>query len=142
MVNPMIDEFKSLYNNLNIDNISDIRKVYAQDIIFVDPFHKIEGIESLESYFRGMYQNAKDIHFDFIETVKQDDSYVIFWNMRLAHKKINQGHTYTVPGSSHIKVNQNNQVIYHRDYFDAGSMLYEKLPVLRSIISWIKKRMQ
>jgi hypothetical protein len=29
-------------------------------------------------------------------------------------------------------------VCYHRDYFDAGEMLYENLPVVGRVIRWIK----
>jgi hypothetical protein len=33
---------------------------------------------------------------------------------------------------------QDNKVIYHRDYLDLGSMLYEQLPFIGKLISWLK----
>ncbi|QHF41154.1 transcriptional regulator [Pseudomonas sp. S34] len=29
----------------------------------------------------------------------------------------------------------------HRDYFDAGALLYEHLPVLSRAIAWLKRRL-
>ncbi len=33
-----------------------------------------------------------------------------------------------------------DKVYRHRDYFDAGAMLYEHLPVLGRVVSWLKRR--
>jgi hypothetical protein len=32
-------------------------------------------------------------------------------------------------------------VYLHRDYFDAGALLYEHLPVLGTLIGWLKRRL-
>jgi limonene-1,2-epoxide hydrolase len=42
-----------------------------------------------------------------------------------------------VQGISHLKFLE-NQVIYHRDYFDLGEMVYEHVPVLGKIVRFIK----
>jgi hypothetical protein len=34
-----------------------------------------------------------------------------------------------------------DKVYRHRDYFDAGALLYEHLPVLGRVIAWLKRRM-
>lgn len=34
-----------------------------------------------------------------------------------------------------------HKVYRHRDYFDAGSLIYEHLPVLGRAIAWLKRRM-
>ena len=33
------------------------------------------------------------------------------------------------------------RVYRHRDYFDAGALLYEHLPLLGSVIAWLKRRL-
>ncbi|HDY7901818.1 TPA: nuclear transport factor 2 family protein, partial [Vibrio vulnificus] len=45
-----------------------------------------------------------------------------------------------VKGVSHLKF-EAGKVIYHRDYFDLGEMLYENLPLLGGIIRAIKQRL-
>jgi hypothetical protein len=46
----------------------------------------------------------------------------------------------TIHGSSHLRFNAVHQVIYHRDYWDAAEELYEKIPVLGSLMRLIKRK--
>jgi hypothetical protein len=61
--------------------------------------------------------------------------------MTLAHSKMNGGKPYIVPGITHLKTNEEGQISYHRDYYDAGQMLYEQIPLIRNIIRLIKRRL-
>jgi limonene-1,2-epoxide hydrolase len=44
-----------------------------------------------------------------------------------------------VTGVSEIKFDE--RITYHRDYFDVGSMFYEQVPILKTIIQALKKRL-
>jgi hypothetical protein len=46
----------------------------------------------------------------------------------------------TIHGSSHLRFNVAHQVMYHRDYWDAAEELYEKIPVLGSLMRFIKRQ--
>ena len=74
-----------------------------------------------------------------ISHIDKGSEAAIYWQMHLRHKKINSGNTITVEGHSLLR-RQDNRVIYHRDYFDIGSMIYEHLPVLGWIIRLIKRK--
>ncbi len=58
--------------------------------------------------------------------------------MLLKHPRLNGGALVTVPGSTHLRFR--DKVVYHRDYFDAGAMLYEQLPLIGMVIRIIKGR--
>jgi len=45
-----------------------------------------------------------------------------------------------VRGGSHLKLNADGQIEYHRDYWDAAEELYEKLPAVGSLMRWLKRR--
>ncbi|MEL7287824.1 MAG: nuclear transport factor 2 family protein, partial [Pseudomonadota bacterium] len=62
------------------------------------------------------------------------------WTMDLQHPKLQKGAPISVNGVSHLKF-RDGQVIYHRDYFDLGEMLYENLPLLGSVVRTIKQRL-
>ena len=59
--------------------------------------------------------------------------------MRFAHPKLNGHKEITVTGVSEIKFDE--RITYHRDYFDVGSMFYEQVPILKTIIQALKKRL-
>ena len=58
----------------------------------------------------------------------------------MAHPKINKSEPYQVEGISVIQV-QDEKIIYQRDYYDMGELMYEKLPVLKQVIHFIKRKM-
>lgn len=50
-----------------------------------------------------------------------------------------RGKTVEVEGISHLRI-LDGRVRYHRDYFDAGQLLYENLPVVGGVIRWVKEQ--
>ena len=40
-----------------------------------------------------------------------------------------------------LKPKQRDRVHFHQDYFDAGALLYEHLPLMGGAIRWLKGRL-
>ena len=137
----IFEEFKETYNQLNKDNLFLLDKIYSVEATFIDPFKQIYLLSNIKAYFEALYENVDNIRFDFIDSNTQSGSHFITWNMFLTHPKINAGKEFCVPGVSHLKVDAQQKINYHRDYFDAGIMLYEKLPILGKIVTWIKHKL-
>lgn len=132
-----LDNFRNLFNELDKGNLNRLPQLYTEDIRFQDPLSKVNGLDELTHYFAGAYENVISCHFDFGETVVQGTFAAIPWVMHLRHKRIRRGREVQVQGISHLEV-RDGRVCYHRDYFDAGEMLYENLPVIGGAIRWIK----
>ena len=62
--------------------------------------------------------------------------------MILSAPGLNNGEEVTLEGNSYIKFNENNLVIYHRDYFDMGEFIYEHIPVLGWTLKKIKNKLR
>jgi len=60
--------------------------------------------------------------------------------MTYQHPSLNKGQPIKVEGASKLVV-QDDRIISHRDYFDAGNLLYEHIPVLKNVIRFLKRRM-
>ena len=136
----ILEEFKTLYRKLDAGNIESVSEIYADDIVFLDPFHRIEGVAGLKLYFFEQYKNADLVEFDFGDAISEGNRYFIQWNMKLKHPRLNSGRTFDVVGSTLFKSNEDNKIIFHRDYFDAGSLLYERLPLVGVLVRWIKRQ--
>jgi hypothetical protein len=134
----IVERFTEIYYRLNGQSLGLLTDLYSEDIQFHDPFRRITGLRPLMEYFDELYRNVKSVSFRFEETVVQGDNAMLVWTMSLKHPRLNGGDLVTVPGSSHIKFRE--KVIYHRDYFDAGAMLYENLPLIGMVIRAIKER--
>ncbi len=128
-----------LFANLSRETVTleNFATVYSEDVVFIDPAHEVQGLEQLVKYSQSMYDNVIECRFEFTGVIEAESSAVLTWNMVLQHPKLNKGKTIEVPGCSHIEFNE-QLISYHRDYFDLGAMIYERVPLLGPIIRKIK----
>ena len=134
---------QSIFNGLNKDTMHLVDEFYDPNVEFQDPVGKIRGAAGIRKYYENMYKNVSSIHFDFTKEVISGDTHVIFWTMHLTAKGLNGGEPIAVDGNSHIIFGGNeNKVVFHRDYFDMGEFIYERIPVLGYIIKKVKTQFE
>ncbi|CAG36875.1 nuclear transport factor 2 family protein [Desulfotalea psychrophila] len=131
--------FLHTYQKLNAHNLETLKNIYRDDVQFIDPAHEVNGIANLTEYFASLYKNIDSIYFSFNEPVVVENYGYVSWKMTFSHKSLAGGKPITIDGMTHLKFDEHNKVYYHRDYFDLGAMLYEHVPLLGRIITWIKK---
>lgn len=134
----MLGKFKSVYKNLNADNVPIVEAIYEEGVIFIDPFHEIKGVRNLVPYFEKLYRNIESCKFDFLNEYSLESSAMITWIMTFSHKSLGKKQI-VVPGSTEIHFNE--KIYYHRDYFDAGKMVYENVPLVGPAVNYIKRKM-
>ena len=130
---------QQVFSQLNANNIDLLDQVYADNIQFEDPAHKLVGLLNFKSYCKNLYQNVTICTFSFKNISYFDGGAILEWDMLLQHPKLNRGKKYTVPGISVIRYG--DKIYYHRDYFDLGVMLYERLPLIGWLILIIKRNL-
>ena len=126
--------FTQFYADLANVDIDELDNVYHEQILFKDPIASHSGIESVKAYFAHLLDSTSSCKFDihhFFENASGDSPY-----------------DFTVEWTSSISVNgvslltlKDDRVVYHRDYYDMGEMVYEHVPVLKRVIHYIKKRL-
>lgn len=136
----IMEQFLSNFQKLDIDNLDLLDDIYSKDVVFIDPAHKMEGLTELTSYFNNLYKKIAYISFDFHNPVQEGNNGYVQWKMTFSHKSIKGGKEIFVDGATYIKFGEDNKVIYHRDHFDLGSMVYQYIPLLGSVINFIKRR--
>ncbi|MDL0429564.1 nuclear transport factor 2 family protein [Marinobacter sp. TBZ242] len=136
-VHETLGRFRQLFNNLSAGNMTELGSVYSDNVAFTDPFSSVEGIDELTDYFTSAYANVISCSFEFGEAVINGGNVCIPWIMHLRHKRIRRGKVVSVDGISQIVIRR-GRVVSHRDYFDAGQLLYENLPILGGIVRWIR----
>lgn len=130
------------FNTLNKDNVSEVvDQFYHEDVEFSDPVEKIKGREGIKKYYGNMYKNVKEIRFDFSEMVSQGDTVVGVWVMTLKTDSLNGGEPFQVEGNSVIRF-KDGKAVYHRDYFDMGAFIYEKIPVIGWLVRKVKDKLK
>ena len=138
-MNPFLQHFKSIFNQLDATRLYLLDEIYAPNVKFSDPVHELEGLPALRDYYQRLYEGVISCRFDFDDEIVQDERAALVWTMRFEHVRFKKAGVMTLTGVSHLRFN--DRVFYHHDYFDMGAFIYERVPVLSSVIRAIKKRL-
>jgi hypothetical protein len=133
-------QFATTFAELNHTNLHRLGEIYSEDALFRDPLHEVSGLNAMHRYFEEMYANVSELRFDFhaFDQVRDGEGY-LRWTMSYRHPRLRKGELIRVEGCSHLL--WKGKVHQHRDYFDAGALLYEHLPLLGPAIRWLKRRL-
>ena len=136
-----IEQFISFYQSLDQQNLSQLPSIYGEDVRFVDPVTEINGIAALTGYFEDLLAQTTQCDFTINNTHQSaDNSVVLEWSMEYKHPKLKGGRLLTIDGISLLQL-EHNKVVYQRDYYDMGAMLYEHIPVIGLCVKWLKRRL-
>ncbi|WP_421203346.1 nuclear transport factor 2 family protein [Aeromonas enteropelogenes] len=133
--------FVALYQQLDRQQLHRLSEVYADEVIFIDPAHRIEGLAALSDYFAALYQRLAYCRFVITSQQQQGRQAWLGWTMTFSHPRLRGGKPVTVEGATRLELDEEGKVCLHRDYFDLGAMLYEQLPLLGSLVRTIKGRL-
>ncbi len=108
--------------------------VYASDGWLYDNLTVVEGAGQIESYFVKAAGEVDALQVQFLQVTNDGPDYFVRWQMRILSDQLNGGAPMISYGITQFRFNQQGQVILHRDFWDAGTGLYEYLPALGGII--------
>ncbi len=135
---PLIERFKDYFRVLHESDLSQLRTIYADNIVFKDPVHEIRGLVELEDYFTSMCADLSDCRFEYLDELVTDDAAYVKWMMHFKHPRLGN-RLISVRGVSHLKIG--DKIEFHEDFYDMGAMLYEQLPVLGNVTRWLRMRL-
>jgi hypothetical protein len=121
--------------------VADIDSVYAEDAYFRDPFNEVTGLEKIRHIFADMFVRLDAPRFTIIETIEEPHGAILIWDFTFRLKTLKPELARCIHGTSHIRFAADGRVQYHRDYWDAAGELYEQLPLVGSLMLWLKKRL-
>lgn len=131
-----LKQFKQFYTNFDWQALEALDQVYAEDVVFTDPVHMIQGREALQRYFKSLCGNLSECRFEFVaETVKPGHA-CFKWKMFYRHPKIKRNAPLHITGVSLIGYTE--KIHSHEDFYDMGAMIYEHVPVLGMVIRKVK----
>ena len=132
-----LTEFKEWFINLNESTLDDIVSYYDENVFFKDPFNEFNGREKLKKLFLHMFITFNNPHFIFIDTIENSKEIFLTWDFILGYKE----NSFKIHGSSHLKLNDEEKIVYHRDYWDVGEELLLKIPLIKSLYGFFQNKL-
>ena len=139
-ISQAVDRLAQFFEQLQPQDLQRLPEIYAPDARFKDPFNEVQGLAAIERIFVHMFESLDSPHFIVSERLVQGQQCFLVWDFRFRFRRFDTQTWQTVRGGTHLLFNDQAQVMLHRDYWDAAEELYEKLPVLGSLMRWLKRR--
>ena len=137
----LIDRFVDYYTVLDSQSVHALAELYDEQAVLIDPFGEHNGLFAIQGYFMRLLSNVNTCQFTIDPPLYDAGRFSVTWTMNWSHARIAAGETCSLPGCSMINV-ADNKIIRQHDYYDAGEMLYEHLPLLGWAVRSVKKRMR
>ncbi len=135
-----VQRIVEFFESLTPDSVSMMGQLYTLDAYFKDPFNEVRGLREVQRVFSHMYVALDEPRFVVTSTVTQGNECFVVWDFQFRFKRFDTVTVQTVRGCSHLRLADDGRISFHRDYWDAAEELYEKLPVVRVLMRWLKRR--
>ena len=76
-----INNYLNLFSNLNKENIKKFDDLVVKDIIFIDPFNNIKGLDNFKNIFYHMFDTVEEPKFDIVDYAQNKDHIFLKWKM-------------------------------------------------------------
>ena len=134
-----VQRIQRFFENLAPADLQHMGDIYTAEAHFKDPFNQVQGVAAITHIFEHMFVSLDSPRFVIRETLTQGNQCFLSWDFSFRMKRFNR-EVQLIRGGSHLKLAADGHISDHRDYWDAAEELYEKLPVLGSLMRWLKRQ--
>ena len=136
---PRVTRLTRFFETLTLDSVAQIGSVYADDARFKDPFNEVRGLPEVRRVFVHMFEQVKNPRFVVTRAISDGNDAFLTWDFRFS-MNFSPDQPQVIRGATHIQFDADGRVAVHRDYWDAAEELYEKLPLLGSLMRFLKRQ--
>jgi steroid Delta-isomerase len=128
------------FESLTPQSLQRLGDFYAADARFKDPFNEVRGLPAITHIFEHMFVSLHGPRFVVTQQLVDGAQAFLVWEFRFRFKRGDTTTEQVIRGGSHLTLDDDGRVIDHRDYWDAAEELYEKLPLLGTLMRFLKRK--
>ena len=136
-VKETVTRYKDFFESVRPETIESVTPLITEDVRFVDPFNDLRGRDAFLRVFEKMYEDVDDPNFVMLEEAWGDEVCFLKWRMTCCQHHLGD---WSVEGMTELRFDDRGRVRLHRDYWDAGAEFYGRLPLLRHLIGFVRRR--
>jgi steroid delta-isomerase len=135
---PRLARLAAFYESLTPAALDRLGELYAPSARFIDPFNDVTGLAPLRGVFEHMFQSLDGPRFTVLEAMAGECSGFLLWTFRFRR---GGGQEQQILGTTHLRFDDEGRVLLHHDHWDAAGQLYETLPVLGTLMRWLRRQL-
>jgi steroid delta-isomerase len=136
---PRVSRLVALFEAFRPADVMRLAEFYAPDASFKDPFNEVRGVPAVQRVYAHMFEALDEPRFVVHDAIVQGDQCFLTWDFLFRFKRGDRA-LQVVRGGTHLRLDAQGRIHLHRDYWDAAEELYEKLPLVGTLMRWLKKR--
>jgi hypothetical protein len=130
-------EIAQWFQTLTPASHENVKDIYATDAVFIDPFNHLTGLASVRAVYQHMFDTLEHPHFVVTTTVSHERQAFMTWDFLFKYR----GQAQKISGCTQFALNDQGLIVLHRDYWDAGQQVYEKVPVLGAVLRMVRRKL-
>jgi steroid delta-isomerase len=139
MTRQQVDALVVYFQTLTRQSVEELPRYYAPDCRFRDPFNDVRGVAALAAIFTHMFDTLESPRFIVGDRVVDGDRVLLTWDFEFRFRSWRPQVSQRIHGASLITFDGAGLVRDHRDYWDAAEELYEKLPLIGTLLRCFKR---
>jgi len=114
-----------IYNTDGKPDWSHIIPFYDENIHFRDTVQEINGIQEFKEMTERLVERSENLQMEVKNVLQESHVMFLEWEMTLSFKKRPNS---TIYGASRVTLNDVNQIIDQRDYYDLWGDIFDNIP--------------
>jgi len=128
--------FQETYQDLAVADLSErVGVTYAETFFFNDTLHSFHDRATLQAYMSQISTQLEHSAIEVHQVVVDGADVFVRWRMHFASASMESNSI----GMSHLRFNQDGEVVLHQDFWDSGHGLYAHLPVVGFLVRRVRQ---
>jgi hypothetical protein len=115
-----------------------VAATYAPQAYLNDNLTVVEGAGEIGEYFARTAAKVRALRVEFLDVTQDGSNYFVRWRMTVESERLNGGAPMVSYGMSHFRFDGDGRILMHKDFWDAGTGLYEFVPGLGGLLRRVR----
>jgi len=133
----VMQKYVAFFENLRPTSLAELDRYFAVDVHFKDPFNDVTGCAAVRHIFEHMFTHTETPRFIVAGWMCENKNASIRWQFQCRMR----GLAISVPGMSFVRFDDQGKVVEHIDYWDPAAGIYEQLPLLGTLMRYLRRRL-
>lgn len=136
-----LEKYLEELGSLRLEKIGDVLELVNENFAFSDPFNNTIGKGPYQKVLEATLKDSLDMKFEIIKIIREEALAFLTWDFSfLPANRILGSNRITIHGMSEIKISDTGLISYHKDYWDVAATVYQRVPILGSVLNILRKR--
>lgn len=141
MTSERLQALADFYQGLSRESLPGLRRLYAEQARFRDPFNDVRGVEAIGAIFEHMFDACVTPRFHVTHGAEAGDIGYLHWQFRFALRRGGGSREYCIEGVSRLCFDDQGRVREHLDFWDPAASLYHHIPGLGWLLGRLRQRL-